>query len=159
MAGEAPPGYSSGGMVTKLAAARIAMARRLPHGDRQGPHGLHPLARDRGRRALHLVPARGRAAHRAQALDRRQRSSPIGALIVDDGAAAALQRGKSLLPAGVTAVEGEFERGDAVVVHDRRRPRDGARPVGLCRRGCPRASPGIKAVKSRPSSATVAATR
>ena len=32
MAGAAPPGYSSGGMVTKLAAARIAMQRRLPHG-------------------------------------------------------------------------------------------------------------------------------
>ncbi len=36
--------------------------------------------------------------------------------MVDDGAAAALVSGKSLLPAGVTAVEGQFERGDAVII-------------------------------------------
>jgi glutamate 5-kinase len=37
---------------------------------------------------------------------------------VDAGAAQALRRGKSLLPAGVTAVVGAFERGDAVIVRD-----------------------------------------
>jgi glutamate 5-kinase len=42
--------------------------------------------------------------------------SPVGALRVDAGAEAALKRGTSLLPAGVVAVEGAFERGDAVVV-------------------------------------------
>ena len=42
-----------------------------------------------------------------------------GTLTVDDGALAALGKGKSLLPAGVVAVEGEFSRGDAVVVQDR----------------------------------------
>ena len=36
-----------------------------------------------------------------------------------DGAVAALARGKSLLPAGVTRVEGEFERGDLVTLHGR----------------------------------------
>jgi glutamate 5-kinase len=41
---------------------------------------------------------------------------PKGALIVDEGAAAALATGKSLLPAGVKRVEGRFERGDAVVI-------------------------------------------
>ena len=41
---------------------------------------------------------------------------PEGALIVDDGAAQALGAGKSLLPAGVTRVEGSFERGDAVFI-------------------------------------------
>ncbi|MEL6316984.1 MAG: PUA domain-containing protein, partial [Pseudomonadota bacterium] len=41
---------------------------------------------------------------------------PMGALLVDDGAAAALRRGKSLLPAGLRAVEGGFERGDPVEV-------------------------------------------
>jgi glutamate 5-kinase len=40
-------------------------------------------------------------------------------VIVDDGAAGALQRGTSLLPAGVLAVEGNFERGDAVVIRTR----------------------------------------
>jgi glutamate 5-kinase len=44
---------------------------------------------------------------------------PSGAVIVDDGAARALQRGTSLLPAGVVAVEGVFERGDAVIIRTR----------------------------------------
>lgn len=43
---------------------------------------------------------------------------PSGTLTVDDGAVRALRRGSSLLPAGVTTVEGRFERGDAVLVQD-----------------------------------------
>jgi glutamate 5-kinase len=43
---------------------------------------------------------------------------PKGAVIVDNGAAEALTRGKSLLPAGVTKIEGSFERGDAVVIRN-----------------------------------------
>ena len=42
--------------------------------------------------------------------------SPDGAIVVDAGAERALAQGKSLLPAGVTGVEGDFERGDSVVV-------------------------------------------
>ena len=45
--------------------------------------------------------------------------NPMGALTVDQGAEAALRRGTSLLPAGVTAIEGAFERGDAVIVKAR----------------------------------------
>ncbi|HWJ06977.1 MAG TPA: PUA domain-containing protein, partial [Steroidobacteraceae bacterium] len=41
-----------------------------------------------------------------------------GTLHVDAGAALALRGGKSLLPAGVTSVDGRFDRGDAVVVRD-----------------------------------------
>src|SRR5262249_19937013 len=41
---------------------------------------------------------------------------PRGTLTVDAGAVAALRRGKSLLPAGVTRVDGTFSRGDAVVI-------------------------------------------
>ena len=76
MAGVAPAGYSSGGMVTKLAAARIALAAGCRMAIARGD-ALHPLAAHRGRRALHLVPPRRRAAHRAQALDRR-RAQPDG---------------------------------------------------------------------------------
>jgi glutamate 5-kinase len=43
-----------------------------------------------------------------------------GALVIDDGARAALQRGRSLLAAGVVAVEGTFEPGEAVVIRDTR---------------------------------------
>ena len=42
----------------------------------------------------------------------------MGVLRIDAGAARALRRGSSLLPAGVVAVEGAFERGDAVLVRD-----------------------------------------
>jgi glutamate 5-kinase len=41
---------------------------------------------------------------------------PTGTLTVDDGAAKALTRGKSLLPAGITNVTGAFEKGDAVTI-------------------------------------------
>ena len=43
---------------------------------------------------------------------------PRGAVTVDAGAVAALARGTSLLPAGVTAVEGRFERGDSIAMYD-----------------------------------------
>jgi len=43
---------------------------------------------------------------------------PRGIVTVDDGAKAALVAGRSLLPAGVTGVTGEFERGEAVRVQD-----------------------------------------
>jgi len=45
--------------------------------------------------------------------------NPAGTLVVDDGAARALRSGKSLLPAGVVAVEGSFERGDCVIIRTR----------------------------------------
>ena len=117
MAGEAAPGYSSGGMVTKLAAGRIALgagcrmliAQGVPHG------GGAPLAAiEAGARATLFLPrgdsVSARKAWIAGAVN------PSGTLIVDDGALGALRRGKSLLPAGIVAVEGVFERGDAVVV-------------------------------------------
>jgi glutamate 5-kinase len=54
---------------------------------------------------------------------------PKGTLAIDAGAVAALRRGKSLLPAGVVAIEGSFARGDAVVI----RGPDGAEiGRGLC---------------------------
>ncbi len=122
MAGAAPPGYSSGGMVTKLAAARIAMhagchmliAEGDPHvGDTAGPLA----AIEAGARATLFLPGgeprSARKAWIAGALN------PAGALIVDDGAARALRGGKSLLPAGVVAVEGGFERGDCVIIRTR----------------------------------------
>jgi glutamate 5-kinase len=55
---------------------------------------------------------------------------PKGTLRLDAGAVAAMGRGKSLLPAGVTAVTGRFERGDPVALEGP----DGARlGLGLCR--------------------------
>jgi len=44
--------------------------------------------------------------------------APAGSLTVDEGAAQAVRRGKSLLAAGVRAVDGRFDKGDAVVIRD-----------------------------------------
>ena len=125
MAGSAPPGYSSGGMVTKLAAARIAMQAGchmlIAEGRPKVPKVndiAGPLAAiEAGARATlflpHSEPRSARKAWIAGAVN------PAGALIVDDGATRALRSGKSLLPAGIIAVEGAFERGDCVVIRTR----------------------------------------
>jgi glutamate 5-kinase len=114
MAGQAPLGYSSGGMVTKLAAARIAMAAGcrmvIARGD-----DLHPLAAiEAGVRVTWFVPASEPRTARKRWIAGTLNTA--GVLVVDDGAASALARGTSLLPTGVVSVDGNFERGDAVIV-------------------------------------------
>jgi glutamate 5-kinase len=122
MAGEAAPGYSSGGMVTKLAAARIAMAAGcrmlIARGVPAIGDAMAPLAAiEAGERAsLFLPQGEPRSARKAWIAGTVE---PSGVLVVDDGAAIALRRGRSLLPAGVIGVEGNFERGDAVIIRTR----------------------------------------
>lgn len=116
MAGEAPPGYSSGGMVTKLSAARIAMSAGCRMAIANG-HRMNPLQAllDGATCSWFLPSATPRTARKrwiAGAL------KPKGKIAVDAGALGALKSGRSLLPAGVIRVEGRFERGDAVVVTD-----------------------------------------
>ena len=120
MAGEAAPGYSSGGMITKLAAARIAMSAGCRMLITQGSDTRcgGPLAAiEGGGNATLFVPrsepASARKAWIAAAVN------PSGSVIVDEGAARALRHGTSLLPAGLVAVEGIFERGDAVIIRTR----------------------------------------
>jgi len=117
MAGDAPPGYSSGGMVTKLEAARVALGAgcRMAIADGRKSHALRDL--DLAPRKTWFVP---------EANPRKSRKhwiaatlKPAGVITVDDGALKALRDGKSLLPAGVTRVEGHFDRGDAVEIRDR----------------------------------------
>ncbi|MFZ5789547.1 MAG: glutamate 5-kinase [Pseudomonadota bacterium] len=118
MAGEAPPGYSSGGMVTKLAAARVALGAGCRMAIANGRQ-MHPLKaiRDGGTCSWFLPAASPLTARKTWI---QGALKPVGRLMVDDGALKALASGKSLLPAGVVAVEGEFERGDAVIVADAR---------------------------------------
>jgi glutamate 5-kinase len=116
MAGEAPTGYSSGGMVTKLAAARIAMSAgcRMAIADGRRMNPLQTIL-DGGTCSWFLPASEPKTARKrwiAGAL------KPSGALTVDAGALAALKSGRSLLPAGIIKVEGRFERGDAVIVTD-----------------------------------------
>jgi len=114
MAGSAPVGYSSGGMVTKLAAARICMAAGCRMAIAKG-ESLHPLKaiEDGARATWFLSSAEPRTARKRWIAGTL---NPMGALIIDSGAVAALRRGTSLLPAGVVDIDGRFERGDAVVV-------------------------------------------
>jgi glutamate 5-kinase len=116
MGGEPPPGYSSGGMRTKLIAARIATgagcAMAIALGQRDRP--LDAMMQD-ARCTWFLPENEGRSARKRWIAGSL---APLGALVVDAGAARALARGSSLLPAGVCAVEGAFQRGDPVAVRD-----------------------------------------
>tara|TARA_R110002072_G_scaffold159872_1_gene310913 strand:- start:2904 stop:4115 length:1212 start_codon:yes stop_codon:yes gene_type:complete len=116
MAGKAPPGYSSGGMETKLAAARISLAAGC-HMVISNGHLHHPLrAIQQGARCswflANLEPKTARKRWISGAL------KTAGSVTLDAGALKALRNGRSLLPAGVTAVDGVFQRGDAVLVLD-----------------------------------------
>ena len=124
----AEAGVGSGGMATKLMAARIAAAAGcatlITLGERPSPIE----AIEDGAPCTFIAPAVTPAAAYKSWI--AGTLAPQGSLTVDAGAAAALTRGNSLLPAGVRAVEGRFEKGDAVVVLDAS-GREIAR--GLCR--------------------------
>ncbi|BCK74703.1 glutamate 5-kinase [Acetobacter aceti NRIC 0242] len=114
MGGAPPPGYSSGGMRTKLVAAHIATdsgcAMAIALGKR--PHPLAAL-RDGARCTWFLPGTDSRSARKRWIAGGL---TPMGDITIDDGAIRALVQGGSLLPAGVTMVEGEFSRGDLVRV-------------------------------------------
>lgn len=114
MAGAAGSGLSRGGMHTKIEAAKITTGS-----------------------GTHLVIASGRVAHPLDAIAKGARCTwfltagnpvtarkkwiagtlePKGTLVIDAGAVVALRRGNSLLPVGVVRIEGDFARGDAIVI-------------------------------------------
>ena len=114
MGGMPPPGYSSGGMRTKLLAARIATQAGCAMAIALGS-SLHPLqALLDGARCSWFLPApEGRSARKRWIAGGLRAS---GRVRIDPGAASALAAGSSLLPAGVHTVEGEFERGDLIEI-------------------------------------------
>jgi glutamate 5-kinase len=114
MGGGVGSALGSGGMATKIMAAKLATAA-----------GCHmAIARGDVSNPLAAMEAEGkatwfRAAASPQAARKRWIAGalkPQGTLTIDAGAVAALQSGKSLLPAGVTAIAGQFGRGDCVAV-------------------------------------------
>lgn len=114
MAGGANSGVGSGGMATKVEAAKIATAAGA-HMVIASGHPKHPIKQiiDGGTRSWFTAAATPAAARKrwiAGAL------TPVGRIVVDDGAEAALKNDKSLLPAGVTSVQGKFSRGDTVSI-------------------------------------------
>lgn len=117
MAGASGTNVGSGGMITKIEAARIAVAAGASLVIASG-RIEHPLAAlEAGANCTWFTASASPIAARKKWI--AGTLEPCGALIVDDGAASALQAGKSLLPAGITRVEGRFGRGDAVRVLDR----------------------------------------
>ena len=114
MGGESISGFGKGGMTTKLQAARIALDAGCHMVIADG-RKLHPLAD-----VVEEAPCTWFVAGASPATARKRwiagSLKPAGSIRIDAGAVAALRRGKSLLPAGVNAVEGQFQRGDAVVV-------------------------------------------
>lgn len=116
MAGGVSSDVGSGGMATKIAAARIAVNAGCHMCVSLGRE-LHPVKRiEDGARCTWFYPTATPATVRKQWIAGSLK--PAGELTVDEGAATALRAGKSLLPAGVTAVQGEFQRGDSVVIRD-----------------------------------------
>jgi glutamate 5-kinase len=104
----------SGGMATKLAAARIAHAAGcstlITLGNRPRPLGAIEAGERATLIAAKTTPANARAAWLEGHL------KPEGEIAIDDGAARALEKGASLLAVGVRTVTGQFERGAAVAV-------------------------------------------
>jgi len=114
MAGRSASALGSGGMSAKIAAARIAVAAGCHLCIAAGAH-RHPLRRiEEGADCTWFVPTATPAAARKQWIAGTLR--PAGAITIDAGALRALLEGRSLLPAGVTAACGRFERGDTVSV-------------------------------------------
>ncbi|WP_204115142.1 glutamate 5-kinase [Shimia biformata] len=114
MAGEGTSGLSKGGMITKLWAAKTATAGGAAMAITEGSV-MRPLtALENG------APATWFTAKTTPQLARKRwigSMKPRGAITVDAGAARALHMGKSLLPAGITSVSGDFGRGDPVAIH------------------------------------------
>ena len=114
MAGAAASELSRGGMRTKLDAGKIATAAGTAMVITAGTRLSPLMAIERGERFTLFKPSnhpvKGYKTWIAGQLE------PSGRLTVDEGAVNALLSGKSLLPAGVKVVEGNFSRGDTVAV-------------------------------------------
>ncbi len=114
MGGRSASEFGSGGMTTKLLAARIAVAAGC-HMCIAAGQPLHPVRRlEQGARCTWFLPSATPIAARKQWIAGTLR--PAGAVTIDHGALRALLAGRSLLPAGVTGIRGVFERGDTVSV-------------------------------------------
>ena len=116
MAGGSASEVGSGGMATKVMAAKIAVAAGCSLCIAAGRE-LNPLRRvESGARCTWFLAEASPVTVRKQWIAGLLR--PAGELAVDEGAVRALRAGKSLLPAGVVQVKGRFDRGDAVLVRD-----------------------------------------
>ncbi len=114
MAGDPGSGDGSGGMVTKIAAGRIALGAgcRMAIMDGRAPSPMSRL--EAGAECTWFLPDANPKTARKRWIAGSLKA--VGSVAVDDGAKKALLAGKSLLPAGIKNVTGEFQRGDAIAV-------------------------------------------
>tara|TARA_A200000113_G_scaffold215960_1_gene220767 strand:- start:299 stop:802 length:504 start_codon:yes stop_codon:yes gene_type:complete len=119
MAGSSHYEYASGGMVTKLEAAKISSLSgcNLIICNGESEHPILELSKGKRHTIFKAneTPLTARKKWIAAGLN------ILGKLIVDNGASTALKNGSSLLPAGVIKVEGLFEKGDLVEILDQDR--------------------------------------
>ncbi len=115
MAGDPLPGNSNGGMRTKVQAAKIAVASGCRMAITRGDID-HPLSKmeNGSSRCTWFLPHTTPLAARKRWIAAHMKLK--GSISIDDGAVRALNSGKSLLPAGVKACEGDFVSGDAVAI-------------------------------------------
>ena len=105
---------SSGGMPTKLAAAKQCIESGCHMVICEGRE-MFPLSTlEKGADCTWFIPSGNPRTARKRWISGSLQS--LGSIIVDDGAATALKHGRSLLPAGVCRIEGSFQRGDAVTI-------------------------------------------
>jgi glutamate 5-kinase len=114
MAGAAPSELSRGGMQTKIEAAKIATTAgtHMVIGSGRVDHPLRAIA-SAAPSTWFLTPGNPVTSRKRWIAGSLE---PKGTLVIDAGAVAALRRGNSLLPVGVIRVDGQFARGDAVIV-------------------------------------------
>jgi glutamate 5-kinase len=117
LAGESATPFGSGGMVTKLVAAKICMAAGCATVIANGHRNKPVESIEAGNPSTWFVPRKTPRAARKQWI--AGSLTPRGTLVIDAGAERALGKGGSLLPVGVVSVEGDFQRGDAVSIHSR----------------------------------------
>ena len=113
MAGENKDGFSKGGMRTKLEAAKSCVAAGCHMVISNGVELFPISALSRGLIATWFISSENPIDSRKQWI---YNTKPRGEIFIDQGAAMAIATGKSLLPAGVVKVTGQFARGDTVVI-------------------------------------------
>jgi glutamate 5-kinase len=118
IAGDTGSEFGTGGMATKIRAAKRATLYGVPTVIVNGLiPGVLPRIFDGEELGTYFLPARDRMAAKKHWIAFTKK--PRGKLFLDDGAKRAIvERGKSLLPSGIKGVEGGFERGDAVRLCD-----------------------------------------
>ncbi|HBV54618.1 MAG TPA: glutamate 5-kinase [Rhodobacteraceae bacterium] len=127
MAGDGVSGLSKGGMITKLMAAKTATAGGCALCITEGSTQRPLSALQNGAAATWFLAQLDPQLARKRWIAAMK---PKGEITIDAGAARALQDGKSLLPAGITAIKGRFGRGDPVAIHA---PEGHKLGQGLCR--------------------------